>query len=376
MQQLSGLDALFLSLETAKSPLHIGSLSIWDPSTAPGEKVRFKRIIQTLTERAHLAPFLRQRLLTAPLDADLPYWIRDTSFDPEFHVRHIALPKPGDLRQLFILTARIHARALDRGRPLWELYVIEGLDRIEGVPPGSFAYLSKIHHAVLDGVSSKDLGAALCDPTPKIRSIGPATVWRPDRAPTSLELAARTLYHGATRPVRFADTVRRLLPSWLESLQAVRSGRLRAAPKAPRVRFNSAVSPHRAFEGVAFPLDEMRAIKSVVCGTVNDVVLAVCAGALGHYLIQKNELPGESLVAQCPISTRDRSAAATGGNQVTAMAVALRTDIPEAGQRLSAICDETRNAKALVHAVRADAMVEMADHIPMFLAAMGARVAA
>ena len=118
MQQVSGLDATFLFLETQNAPMHIGSVGIFDPSTAPGGKVRFKRIIQTVTERAHLAPFLRQRLVEVPFNADFPYWVRDESFDPEFHIRHIALPEPGDWRQLCIQVSRLQARALDRSRPL------------------------------------------------------------------------------------------------------------------------------------------------------------------------------------------------------------------------------------------------------------------
>ncbi|MDH3820682.1 MAG: wax ester/triacylglycerol synthase family O-acyltransferase, partial [Gammaproteobacteria bacterium] len=139
MQQVSGLDATFLFLETQNAPMHIGSVGIFDPSTAPDGIVRFKRIIQTVEERAHLAPYLRQRLVEVPFNADFPYWVRDESFDPEFHIRHIALPKPGDWRQLCIQVARLQARALDRSRPLWELYIIEGLDNVEGIPPGCFA---------------------------------------------------------------------------------------------------------------------------------------------------------------------------------------------------------------------------------------------
>ena len=154
MQQLNGLDSAFLFMETPNAPMHLGSVAIFDPSTAPGGVVRFKRIIQTLEERAHLAPYLRQRLYEVPFNLDFPYWVRDESFDPEFHIRHIALPKPGDWRQLCIQVARLQSRALDRSRPLWELYVIEGLDNVEGIPKGCFALVSKTHHAAIDGKSS------------------------------------------------------------------------------------------------------------------------------------------------------------------------------------------------------------------------------
>jgi WS/DGAT/MGAT family acyltransferase len=180
MQQVSGLDATFLFLETQNAPMHIGSVGIFDPSTAPDGIVRFKRIIQTVEERAHLAPYLRQRLVEVPFNADFPYWVRDESFDPEFHIRHIALPKPGDWRQLCIQVARLQARALDRSRPLWELYIIEGLDNVEGIPPGCFAMVTKLHHAAIDGVSSQAIAAALCDATPEIRSGHPPYAVRAD----------------------------------------------------------------------------------------------------------------------------------------------------------------------------------------------------
>ena len=184
MQQTSGLDAAFLFTETPNAPMHIGSVGIFDPSTAPDGIVRFKRIIQTAMERAHLAPYLRQRLIEVPFNADFPYWVRDESFDPEFHIRHIALPRPGDWRQLCIQVARLQARPLDRARPLWELYVIEGLDNVKGIPPGCFALVTKLHHAAIDGVTSQAIATAMCDPTPEIRTVEGAENWQADKPPT------------------------------------------------------------------------------------------------------------------------------------------------------------------------------------------------
>ena len=139
MQQLSGLDSSFLYLETGTTPMHIGSLSIYDQSTAPGGRVTFKEILEFFEQRLHKARAFRQRIARVPLSLDHPYWIEDPDFDLEFHVRHIALPRPGDWRQLCIQAARLHARPLDMRKPLWEAYVIEGLDNVEGVPKDSFA---------------------------------------------------------------------------------------------------------------------------------------------------------------------------------------------------------------------------------------------
>lgn len=153
MRQLTGLDATFLYLESPNVPMHISGLSIYDQSTAPGGGVRFKEIIDNIHTRMLSIPTMTQHLVTVPMELDHPYWLTDGTFDPEFHIRHIALPKPGDWRQLCILISRLHARPLDRNRPLWELYVIEGLDNVEGVPAGSFAMFSKVHHAAIDGSS-------------------------------------------------------------------------------------------------------------------------------------------------------------------------------------------------------------------------------
>ena len=145
MQQLTGLDASFLYLETANSPMHISGLYIYTQDTAPGKKVRFKQILDFITARVQRLPTMTRRLKRVPLDLDHPYWVDDGDFDPEYHIRHVRLPEPGDWRQLCIMVSRIHARPLDRARPLWEIHVIEGLDNVEGCPKGSFAHFDLKH---------------------------------------------------------------------------------------------------------------------------------------------------------------------------------------------------------------------------------------
>jgi WS/DGAT/MGAT family acyltransferase len=234
MQQLSGLDSAFLFMETPNAPMHIGSVAIFDPSTAPEKLVRLKRIIKTLEERAHLAPYLKQRLVEVPFNADFPYWVRDESFDPEFHIRHLALPKPGDWRQLCIQIARLNSRQLDRSRPLWELYVIEGLDNVEGIPPGSFAFVSKTHHAAIDGVTSSDVGSAMCDPTPKIRQVEAAKEWKADKTPSALELSIMAHHNNVTRPQRYMEFLQKTIPTLSKNLEAVSSRESPPENKIPR----------------------------------------------------------------------------------------------------------------------------------------------
>jgi WS/DGAT/MGAT family acyltransferase len=375
MEQLNGLVSAFLFMETPNAPMHLGSVAIFDPSTAPGGVVRFKRIIQTLEERAHLAPYLRQRLYEVPFNLDFPYWVRDESFDPEFHIRHIALPKPGDWRQLCIQVARLQSHTLDRSRPLWELYVIEGLDNVAGIPPGCFALVSKTHHAAIDGKSSHDVGSALCDPTPEIRQVEGADSWKADKAPTLLEIASMVHENAIKKPRRYLDFLGKTSKTWGNVAESMRKENLASTPKVPRTRFNKVLSPNRVFEGLTFQLEDIKQIKNNAGGTVNDAVLAICAGALRRYLLEKNELPEESLVSMCPINVRDPKTKGTGGNQVVSMSVPLHTDIVDPKERLLAICESTRSAKETTNAIDAKSMMEVADFIPTQLSALGARVA-
>src|SRR5438445_2792501 len=183
MRQLTGFDASFLALEKTRTPMHVTALAVYDQATAPAGKVTFKQILAHVEGRLERVPYFRQRIVSLPLGLDLPYWVDDPNFDIEFHVRHIALPKPGDWRQLCIQAARLHARPLDRTRPLWELYVIEGLGCVEGFPPGAFAILSKIHHAAFDGVSgTEDVHGAIHDPGPVVDLRAPVSedAWSPE----------------------------------------------------------------------------------------------------------------------------------------------------------------------------------------------------
>lgn len=356
--------------------MHIGSVAIFDPSTAPDGIVRFKRIIQTINERAHLAPYLREHLVEVPFNADFPYWVRDASFDPEFHVRHMALPHPGDWRQLCIQVARLHSRPLDRTRPLWELYVIEGLDNVEGIPPGCFAFVSKTHHAAIDGATNNDVGTAMCDLTPEIRQVEGAEDWEADQPPTPFELSAMAVQRNLMRPLRYLEFLQQSIPAWGKALEAAGSGALTPPPAVPRTRFNKVVSAHRVFDGTTFSLDEIKKIKNQFGATVNDVVLAICAGALREYLRENDELPDQSLVSMCPINVRDPNEESEVANQVVSMAVALHTDVEDAVERLQAIRESTRDAKHYTRAIGAKTMMEVANFIPMDLAVLGSRVAA
>ena len=375
MRQLSGLDASFVYFETGNSPTHIGSFSIYDQSSAPGGRVTFKGILANVESRLHRARCFRQKLVRAPLDLDHPYWIEDPDFDIEFHVRHIALPQPGDWRQLCIQVARIHARHLDLSRPLWEMYVIEGLDEIELLPPGSFALFTKIHHAAIDGVSGAEILAAIHDLEPETESTPPTEEWRPEPTPNLIELATRTVANNVRYPLRFLQAAGRVAPSLATLLRATPEGEEEPSTPAPRTRFNEPISSHRVVEARSFSLERIKAIRRCVPGsTVNDVVLTVCAGAMRAYLEHHGELPEESLVAMAPISVRSDAERGTAGNRISVMFVTLFTQIADPLERLERIHKETQNSKATAEAVGARTMTDMTQFMPGALAGLAARL--
>ena len=374
MQQLSGMDASFLYFETQNAPTHIGSFAIYDQSTAPEGKVSFKGILANVESRLHLARCFRQKLVHVPLNLDHPYWIEDPEFDIEFHVRHIALPHPGDWRQLCIQVARIHARPLDLSKPLWEMYIIEGLDNLEDTPPGSFAVLTKIHHAAIDGVSGAELATAIHDIEADGTAEPPERPWLPERAPSLLELGIRTTANNIRNPFRFASALRRSAPGIAKLFRGRPEDEVENSGPVPRTRFNRTVSSHRVVEGRSFPLQEIRDIRKRVPGaTVNDVILAVCSGAMRRYLHHHGELPQETLSAMAPISVRGADEKGTGGNVISMMSVTLHSDLTDPLERLRRIHQTTQASKAQSAAVGARTMTDVTQFMPGVLAGVAAR---
>lgn len=376
MKQLSGTDSYFLYGERGNSYLHVATLAIYDPASAPGGKVRFRDILKHFRQRLHVNPLLRHRLAEVPYGLDRAYWTEDPDVDIEFHVRHIALPQPGDWRQLMIQVARIHSRPLDRSRPLWEAYVIEGLDRIPGLAPGAFAIFTKFHHASVDGMAAvrvfRDLHAA----TPHGRP--PRRTARSTSGPTATDAAldASVLAHGLERVVALSKlsavaagrAVGIIAGEVKRRLQGDASGPIRAAAlgafrKAPATRFNAPISANRVVTAFEVPLAAMKPVRAAVAGaTVNDIFLAVASGALRRYLASRNELPKRSLVGGMPISLR--SDAGKGGNDVTAVPVELCTDVADPLARLQAVCRATREAKQKAEKMGLDFTPALIDAMP------------
>ena len=377
MLQLSGQDASFVYLETPHTPMHIGSVGIYDPSTAPGGFVRFKDVLNFIGSRLGGARSFRQRLVRVPFDLDHPYWIEDPEFDIEFHVRHIALPKPGDWRQLCIQVARLHARPMDLSKPLWEFTIVEGLDNIPGLPPGCFALVSKVHHAAIDGMSGVEMSAAVHDLDASMTPPKTQDDWQPENMPNVADLLARSYLNSLTQPMRIMETIGRSLPGMAKLTAQVSKGdvSIRDARAAPKTRFNGKVGAHRVFDAVPLKLAEVRAIKETVEGaTVNDVILAIVGGGLRSYLNDKGELPPETMTAMAPISVRGEGEKAALGNLVSAMVVGLGTHIADPVERLRFVHDAAVNSKAMTNAVGAKTLSDYSQLIPSGLAGLAARL--
>ncbi|MEL7028684.1 MAG: wax ester/triacylglycerol synthase domain-containing protein, partial [Pseudomonadota bacterium] len=287
MEQLQGLDSAFVALERTHTPLHIGSILIYDPSTAPGGFVRFKDILSFIDARLRLSKTMRRRMVKAPFDIDYPYWVEDPDFDLEYHIRHIALPKPGDWRQLCIQAARLFSRPLDLSRPPWELTIIEGLDNVDGVPKGCYAMVSKVHHSAIDGMSGVDMMHALHTLKPTVAPPDTPDKWTPERPPSQIGLFARGSIRGVINPFRQLDVARKSAPGIMRAARGLmrREFDLGAMMKTPRTRFNHTLSSARVAEGRTFLLADIKAIRALSPGSkVNDVMLSIIGGGLRRYL--------------------------------------------------------------------------------------------
>ena len=367
LKQLSAQDAQFLYTQTANNLTHIMGVYIYDPSTAPGGFVRFKDIIRHVESRVHTSPLFKRRLHRLPFDMDHPYWVEDEHFDIEAHMSHARLPEPADWRQFCIAVARYFSKPMDMNRPLWDIYIIEGLDRIPGIPPGSFAMLHRVHHAAVDGASGAHAFIAMSDidtqGTPAIAE--PPPIEDLGKAPSSAEIVSRAWSASLQSPVKFMNALMKMSPALISAARkSVADGGMTAG--VPDTRFNAPVGPHKMFDATLVSLADIAEVRKKVPGaTVNDVVLTTCGGALRKYLARHKELPKESLVAVAPINLRGKGGKASKpGNQVSAMSVPIRSDIADPLERLAAIRDYTVEAKEAKAGISARVMTDLSQHIP------------
>jgi len=372
MEQLDSLDAAFIYLETKNAPMHIGSVQIYEGIAAEFDFSHYREAIRS---RLNTSPVFRRRAVPVPMNLGRPYWVEDPNFDLDMHLEHISLPRPGGWRQLRDLAQDRFSAPLDPNRPLWSMTFVEGVDGMPELPSGAFAVITKIHHAAADGMGSVDLFSALWDPTPDGRPAPEDDDWHPEALPRRAGLITRSLRHLVGQPAAFARSASALAKgSFIIGKDLFSGGRVssRLLFTAPRTRFNQPIETQRSFSGISLSLNGIKAIKNRVQGTtINDVVLAVCAGGLRGYLGDKNELPDKPLVAMAPISVR--GAVTGGGNQVSAMLVSLETDEPDGMRRLKLIHQRTLDSKAYAQAIGASTLMDSTQVVPFSLGTAAAR---
>ncbi len=361
MKPLKGLDAAFLYLETEETPMHLAGFYILSPSEDGKvfDAAAFSAFVQS---RLQVASIFRQKIVPAPLALAHPCWVEDENFDLENHLFHVAVPSPHTEAALRELAQKLYQKKLNRNRPLWEMYFIEGL-QLTGFPPDSVGVLVKIHHAAIDGGSGAEILATFFDITPTPRPM-PQDTWQPEKAPKGWQIAQQGLITSFwTKPLALNlfwwETLQK---SWFTQLNAAQQQLNPPRPlmSAPKCIFNEKVSSSRVFDGISLALSDFKYIKNKLLGTtINDVVLAICAGALRNYLLERSALPNEPLVAMCPKSVRVPSEAGTLGNKVSAMLVSLATDQDNALQRLLTIHRNTQAAKVHSNALGIDELINL-----------------
>jgi diacylglycerol O-acyltransferase / wax synthase len=372
--RLTGLDSSFLHLERDSAHMHVAGCSVF-LGTAPA----YEELLEAIDSRLHLVPRYRQRLAFVPLHQGRPVWVDDPHFNLQYHVRHTALPRPGGEAELKRLAGRVFSQALDRTRPLWELWLVEGL------ADGRFAVLSKTHHALVDGISGVDIATVLFDASAEpLPAAPPDHEWAARPLPSSAQLLADALLERATVPGEVVRGVRATLRGprtmagragrALGSVSALAWTGLRAAPTSP---FNVRIGPHRRFTWVRADLAQFKAIKNSLGGTVNDVVLAVVAGGLGRYMRRHHQsTDGVELRAMVPVSVRADVERGALGNRVAAMWATLPVGVTDPVERLRTLSGQMKDVKRSGQAVGAEILTRLSGFAPPTIMAQAARLQA
>jgi len=374
MRTLSAQDASFIYLESDHAPMHIGGLYLIDSRDVPAS-FSYKKFCAHIKTRLVCSPIFRQRLVEVPLSLAHPYWINDPEFLLGRHLPRLGLPTPGGWQELMQLSAQVFGQTLARNQPLWELSFVEGLDQVPGLARGSFAVISRVHHAAVDGGSGVELMGALLDTSAKPRAVNLVDDWQPEKAPAAGKMVAEAYSRLGRKSIDLGKFVGEVAAGAVQAYAKRRAVFIEPPPRlfsAPASLLNQSVSSSRTYAAVDFGLERFRSLRQAVEGaTVNDVVLAVCAGALREYLLERGALPEKPLVAMAPVSVRSDDQKGRAGNQVSAMLVNLASDNADALDRLRLICRSTRAAKIYSSAIPAN---KIAEFIPSETLAAAARL--
>ncbi len=375
-QKLTPLDASFLHLETPRTHMHIGGVAIFEPSPLGTGRALYDGLAKAIAPRLDLMPRYRQKLSFVPLSLDTPVWVDDPDFDMSNHLVRAALPKPGGDEELRELIGRVFSRQLDRRRPLWEIYIVEGLRN------GRWALLTKSHHAMVDGISNLELATILLDvePEPAKQPFG-VSRWEARESPTGMGLLINSLRERVTRPARVLSAARAVAGQPARLANALRDTASGLASMAehmgvPKSPINGKTGPSRAFAYSRFPLRDFRHVKTAFGGTINDIVLAAVAGGLRHFLVARGIDPDDersALEALCPVSIRDTSELTALGNRLAMLLVKLPIGEADPAHRIAKVRTTVDGLKARKQAVGADFLLNLAGFAPSTLHAMVAR---
>jgi diacylglycerol O-acyltransferase / wax synthase len=373
--RLSALDSSFLHLESLETPMHVGAVSLYDrePFFDDNGRFRLADARELVASRLHLIPRFRKRLMNVSFEQGRPIWVDDDRFDIGYHVRLTALPSPGTREQLLTLCNRVQEQLLDRSRPLWELWFVEGVE------DGNIALIQKTHHALVDGVSGVDVATVLLDFTPEPTVLDPPE-WRPEPSPSREKLLIDTLRERVSEPAEIVRSARRVLRGPRAALHRAQelTGSLQTLlgrdVVAPRTSLNQRVGRHRRFEPVRIPLDDVKTIRHVLGGTVNDVILAGVTGGLRRLLESRGEsIDGLRLKALCPVSVRVEDEQLALGNRVAAMFVALPVGEDDPVLRLREVSAVTADLKERRQAVGAAFLVDLTRYAAPTLLGLAGR---
>ncbi|WP_052158355.1 wax ester/triacylglycerol synthase family O-acyltransferase [Lacinutrix jangbogonensis] len=371
IQQISGSDAAFLYAESPTSPMHIATLNIVEGS------LKYQDFKEIVASKLHLIPKFRQRLLNVPMNLDYPYWVDDPNFDLDLHLNRIKLPDPSNWKTLRDLTSTLFSAPLDLRRPLWSVHFIEGIDEIAQVPKGSVAIVTKIHHVMIDGSSGVGLLGVLYDSDAdgKQKKRSKPKAYNPEPLPDELSLLLKSGYGFFKNPFKIPKTVAETAYSFIKNKAAKKLSIQKefSATKfpVPITIFNGSISAKRTWGTAILSFDRINALRKTMGGTINDVILAICAGAIRRYLVEKEKLPLHPLVANVPISIRKESSGEMN-NQIANMMIQLATHIEDPLERLEYIQEQTMLGKSRHNTMGAKTLANMADVVPFGLANLAA----
>jgi diacylglycerol O-acyltransferase len=372
LQPISGIDATFLYTDTPTSPMHIGSVLIIEGS------LDFESLKSIIHSRIHQFEKLRQKLMYVPLKIDYPYWVDDPTFDIDLHITQSALPKPGGWKQLRSTASEFFSEGLDPNRALWSMKFVEGLDELPQVPKGSVAIITKMHHVAVDGVGGAGLMSLFLDFTADKKPIPEPKPYNPKPLPNELSLALNSAMSFAKDPLKLPKLASEAIKATLKAgfLTRMQKSQLPTVPfSAPNTPLNGIISARKKWNTAILSLERVLVLKKIMGTTVNDVLLAICSGALRRYLDEKGKLPAKPLVAMVPISTREKGdTSINDSNQISAMLVQIATNIADPVERLETIQENTNRGKTYQGAMGAKSLAKMAEAVPFGIANNAARL--